>query len=95
MDGYSKPSNLIAGNLGTNAGPHSSLSSDLLGLLTEQTQVEAGRQRYPLCETCGYCSVTKLCLALWPMDCSTPASSVLHYLPEFAQIHVYSVSDDI
>ena len=24
-----------------------------------------------------------------PMDCSTPGSSVLHYLPEFAQIHVH------
>ena len=24
-----------------------------------------------------------------PMDCSMPGSSVLHYLPEFAQIHVY------
>ena len=23
-----------------------------------------------------------------PMDCSMPASLVLHYLPEFAQIHV-------
>ena len=24
-----------------------------------------------------------------PVDCSTPGSSVLHYLPEFAQIHVH------
>ena len=32
----------------------------------------------------------KLCLTLCdPMDCSMPASSVLHYLPEFAQIHVH------
>ena len=30
-----------------------------------------------------------------PMDCSTPASSVLHYLPKFAQTHVCWVSDDI
>ena len=31
----------------------------------------------------------KLCLALWnPMDCSTPDFPVLHYLLEFAQIHV-------
>ena len=36
------------------------------------------------------CSVTKLCLTLChPMDCSTPGSSVLHYLPEFAQTHVH------
>ena len=26
-------------------------------------------------------------------DCSTPGSSVLHYLLEFAQIHVHGVSD--
>ena len=24
-----------------------------------------------------------------PMDCSLPGSSVLHYFPEFAQIHVH------
>ena len=35
------------------------------------------------------CLVTKLCLTLCdPMDCSTPGFPVLHYLPEFAQIHV-------
>ena len=30
-----------------------------------------------------------------PMDCSTPGSSVLHYLQEFVQIHVYRVGDAI
>ena len=36
-----------------------------------------------------YCSVAQLCPALYdPMDCSTPDFPVLHYLPEFAQIHV-------
>ena len=30
-----------------------------------------------------------------PTDCSTPGSSVLHYLPEFAQIHVHWVGDTI
>ena len=30
-----------------------------------------------------------------PMDCSMPVSSVLHCLPEFAQIHVHWVSDAI
>ena len=29
------------------------------------------------------------------MDCSTPGSPVLHYLLEFAQIHVHGVSDAI
>ena len=35
------------------------------------------------------CSVAKSCLTLCnPMDCSTPGSSVLHCLLEFAQTHV-------
>ena len=42
------------------------------------------------------CSVAKSCLILCdPMDCSMPGSSVLHYLPEFAQIHVHWVGDAI
>ena len=28
-----------------------------------------------------------------PMDCSRSAFPVLHYLPEFAQTHVYRVND--
>ena len=41
-------------------------------------------------------SVTKLCLTSCdPMDCSTPSFPVLHYLPEFAQIHVHWVDDVI
>ena len=36
------------------------------------------------------CSVTKSRPALCdPEDCGTPGSSVLHYLPEFAQTHVH------
>ena len=32
------------------------------------------------------CSVTKSCPTLWgPMDCSTPGSFVLHYVPQFTQ----------
>ena len=30
-----------------------------------------------------------------PMDCSIPSSPVLHYLLEFAQTHIHSVSDTI
>ena len=42
------------------------------------------------------CSVTKLCLALCdPIDCSMPDFPVLHYLPEFAQIHALCVGDTI
>ena len=42
------------------------------------------------------CSVTKLCLTLWdPMDCSMPGFPVLHYFPEFAQIHVHWVDDAV
>ena len=36
------------------------------------------------------CSVTQSCLTLsGPMDCSKPGFPVLHYLLEFAQIHVH------
>ena len=42
------------------------------------------------------CSVISHVLTLWdPMDCSTPGSSVLPYLPEFAQIHVHWLRDAI
>ena len=42
------------------------------------------------------CSVTQSLLTLFnPMDCSTPGFLVLHYLPEFAQIHVHWVGDAI
>ena len=42
------------------------------------------------------CSVTKLCPTLFNLiDCSMPGSSVLYYLPEFAQIHVHWVGNAI
>ena len=42
------------------------------------------------------CSVAQSCPVLCnPMDCSTPALPVLHYLQEFAQTHVYWVDDSI
>ena len=42
------------------------------------------------------CSVIKLCQTLCdPMDCSMPGCPVLHYLSEFAQIHVHWVDDAI
>ena len=42
------------------------------------------------------CSVTQLCPTLWdPVDWSPPGFPVLHYLLEFAQIHVHWVSDAI
>ena len=38
------------------------------------------------------CSVTKSCLTLFDfVDCSTPGFPVLHYLLEFAQIHIHWV----
>ena len=40
--------------------------------------------------------VAKSCSILCdPIDCYTPDSSVLHYLLEFAQIHVHWVDDSI
>ena len=42
------------------------------------------------------CSVAQLCPTLCdPMDCRMPGFPVLHYLTEFAQAHVYWVSDTI
>ena len=42
------------------------------------------------------CSVAMSCLTLCdPMDCSTPGHSILHYLLEFAVIHVHWVGDAI
>ena len=48
-------------------------------------------------DVCVCCrSVTKSCPALCnPMDCSMPDFPVLHYLMEFAQIHVHWVGDSI
>ena len=40
------------------------------------------------------CSVSKFCPAFCdPTDCSMPGFPVLHYLPEFAQIHVHWLGD--
>ena len=51
---------------------------------------------YKLIICCSCCSVAKSCLTLCdPMNCSTPGFPVLHYLQEFAQTHVYWVSDAI
>ena len=45
---------------------------------------------------CCCCLVAKSCLPLCdPMNCSTPGFPVLHLLPEFAQTHIYWVSDAI
>ena len=43
-----------------------------------------------------FSSVAQLCLTLWdPMNRSTPGLPVHHQLPEFTQIHVHWVGDDI
>ena len=45
---------------------------------------------------CSCCLVAKLCLTLNDLiDYRTPGSSVLHYLPELAQVRVHWVSDAI
>ena len=42
------------------------------------------------------CSVGTSCLIPWnAMDCSKPGFSAPHHLPEFAQVHVYWISDAI
>ena len=43
-----------------------------------------------------FCSIAKSCLTLHnPTDCGIPGFPVLHYLPEFDQVHVHWVSDSI
>ena len=44
-----------------------------------------------------YCfSVTQSCLTVCdPMDCSTPGLPTPHHLLEFAQVHVYCISDAV
>ena len=45
---------------------------------------------------CSRCSAAKSCLTLCHlMNCSMLGSSVLHHLPELAQIHVHLVGDAI
>ena len=44
----------------------------------------------------GGCSVTQSCLTCYgPVDCSKPGFPILHYLLEFAQIHVHRVNDAV
>ena len=53
--------------------------------------VKNHRSRYYIC-CC--CSVVQSCPTFCNhMDYSMPGSPVLHYLPEFAQIHVYRAND--
>ena len=40
-------------------------------------------------------SLSHVRLFATPTDCCTPGFSVLHYLPELAQSHVYCVGDAI
>ena len=67
-----------------------------LSMMTESIQISVSFGFYlPVMGIC-CCSTAKPCLTLCnPADCSTPGSSVLHYRPELAQIHVHWVSDAI
>ena len=49
-----------------------------------------------LFKNCCCCSLAKSCPTLCdPMNCSIPGFPVLHYLPQFAQIHVHWISNAI
>ena len=64
----------------------SSLALWLLGRFGHRVVVGGGEVKVGCC----YYSVSKSCLTLCdPMDCSTSGFPVLHYLLEFAQIHVH------
>ena len=64
--------------------PQTATSSFLLGYLIDSSNL--------ICCCLGAQSCPTFCN---PMDCSTPGSPVLHYLPEFAQTHVHWVNDVI
>ena len=69
----------------------SSSSNDNISRLSSGVNVPVSSS----CCCCRY-SLTKWCPTLCdPMDCSMPGSSVLHYLLEFAQLHVRRVDDAI
>ena len=71
-------------------GAHSTLFIDSLNEKSRVYHVP-GQQILPCC-CC--CSFSKSCPSLCgPMNCSTPGSSVLYCLPEFALIHVHWVGD--
>ena len=73
-------------------GPPGKPPRNILGTLGLMLLTDAHRTYISLC----CCSVTKLCLTLCELvDCSTPGSSVLHYLLEFAQTHVHRAGDAI
>ena len=63
--------------------------------IIHKTEVDShNRANKPMVRWC--CSVTRSCLTLCdPTDCSTPGSSVLHCILEFAQIPVHRVSHAI
>ena len=68
-------------------GAHSTLFIDSLNEKSRVYHVP-GQQILPYC-CC--CSFSKSCPSLCgPMNCSTPGSSVLYCLPEFALIHVHT-----
>ena len=62
----------------------------IVGILALVLLIAAGAVLVPMLLSGGG-SVTKSHLILCDlMDCSTPGSSVLHYLPEFAQTYVHT-----
>ena len=88
FSGY-MPSSGVAGSYGSFSlsllrNHHSVLHSGSINLHSHQK-----------CSFC-CCSVTQSCRTLCnSMDCSVPGFPILHYLPEFAQTDVHSVSETI
>ena len=86
-----------AGYSGGSASPHLLvllLFPRLFALLSYCTLASSGPSWVD--RKCCCCSITKSNPSFCdPMNCSTPGSPILHYLPEFTQIHVHWVSDAI
>ena len=64
--------------------------------ISEFTIISKDEPKQDLEYLCCGCSVAQLCPTLCDlMDCGTPGSPALHYLPEFAQTHVHRVGEAI
>ena len=88
------PGRIFAGYTVSHRRENTQIGNLLSSHLSNKEGEEEEHSRHFLSRCCW--SVPKLCPTLWePVNCSTPDFPVLHYLPEFAETHVYWVRDAI
>ena len=75
------------------------LMAEVAGSWEDARYLKNQAEQSPSMSSLPFVVIVQLVSCIWlfvtPMDCSMPGSSVLHYLPEFAQIHVHWVGDAI